>query len=668
MKTASGLLFIVVTLLNLCGQVTGNHMLILVSKPLLMPSLAICIFLYLKRFSIRTSRWITLPAALLSACVGDVLLMFHGPGFFLADMGAFLVGFIFYYCTLPAPWRGLTGLEKMFSAILLAILLCCTVSCSSLFRIPGLMKVCVTAYSCAFAFLIHASITAAIRKKSLLYLATAFAFVLFAFSDSLVAAEHFSDFRLPFHGFWIMATYIDAELLAAAALALQERKEKDSEFGLRLQRLDSLRSAVSRHENDLFEAFDSDFGKGEFETYTTETGFIYNSIRHIRRHLRAWMESRAARTPLVLWPAQSRVFPEPYGKVLIIGPYNYPLHLAIAPLAAALSAGNTAVIKTSRQTPAVSKVISTMLEETFSSDVVEVVPDDVSNEDLLSRRFDYIFFTGSPRVGRIVMEAASRHLTPVTLELGGKSPAIVCAGANVRLACERIAKGKFLNAGQTCVAPDYVLVHRSVHAEFIAEMKAVIGRFFGDVASRPSEMTLMATSRHWERVMGLLPSGNVPGESVVTGGNGDADLRYIAPTVIDGCSWDSASMQEEIFGPVLPVIEYSDLEKDVLLKVREGEKPLALYVFSGNRKEIRRILSEVSFGGGCVNETVMHLGNENIPFGGVGNSGMGAYHGKTGFDTFSHFKSVLFKSSWFNFDLLKPPYGKKLRLIRKVYR
>ena len=360
---------------------------------------------------------------------------------------------------------------------------------------------------------------------------------------------------------------------------------------------------------------------------------------------------------------------EPYGKVLVIGPFNYPLHLVVAPLAVALAAGNTAVVKPSRQTPNVSRVVGEMLREAFDPEVVDVVPDTVSNEELLSRRYDYIFFTGSPKVGKVVMEAASKHLTPVTLELGGKSPAIVCEGAPVRLACERIAKGKFLNAGQTCVAPDYVLVHESVHDEFIATMRDVISDFFGDISVRPSEMTLIATKRHFDRIVSLIwPSEPVSDERVVIGGYIDEEMNYISPTVLDGCGWDDPAMREEIFGPVLPVISYKDLQTEVIDKVKAGEKPLSLYIFSKNKKEIRSVLGQVSFGGGCVNETIMHLGNENMPFGGVGESGIGAYHGRTGFDTFSHQKSLLLKSFWLNFDLLKPPYGKMLNLVRKVYK
>ena len=480
-----------------------------------------------------------------------------------------------------------------------------------------------------------------------LYLVTALGFMIFAFSDTFVAIGSFTDLHVPNRGFIVMSTYILAQVLVSFSLACEEVYELEkTEYGVRARRLYALQDGLKAHEEEFLAAFDKDFGKGGFEVYTTETGFLYNNIRDILNHLRDWMQTRAVPTPLVLWPG--------------------PLHLVVAPLAAALSAGNTAVVKPSRQTPNVSQVLRKMLVESFGEDVVEVLDDSVSNDEMLARKYDYIFFTGSPNVGKIIMAAASKNLTPVTLELGGKSPAIVCASAPVRLACERIAKGKFLNAGQTCVAPDYVLVHEKVHGEFIRTMKEVISEYFGDISVRPAEMTLMATKRHFDRVASLIPSEVASGK--VIGGYTDPSINYISPTVLDNCSWDDPAMQEEIFGPVLPVIVFNDLQTEVIDKVRAGEKPLSLYVFSKDRKEIRTILSQVSFGGGCVNETIMHLGNEYLPFGGVGNSGMGAYHGRTGFETFSHQKSILLKSSWFNFDLLKPPYGKKLGLIRKFYK
>ena len=655
-------LFLLPAALNLAGHWAGIPLLCTVSKPLLMPLLALTVFLLFKAHDIRGRRVATLIPALLFGALGDILLMPAGTAWFLGGMAAFLIGHILYFSTLPAPWKVRGRLGNVLSLGLLAVLLTGVVRLAGRFPLEGVMKGAVTAYACAFAFLIHACIVAAIDRKKPLYLVTALGFALFAFSDSLVAVGAFTDWDIPRRGFLVMATYIAAQATVAFSVAGQEIRDwEKTAFGLRARRLRALWDGLRQQEAAFLEAFEQDFGKGAFEAYTTEIGYLYADLRHTLNHLRDWMEPRTVPTPFVLWPGRSRILSEPYGKVLIIGPFNYPLHLAIAPLTAALAAGNTAVVKPSRQTPHVSAVVTRMLENAFPPDVVSVAGPEVSNEELLAHRFDYIFFTGSPRVGSIVMEAASKHLTPVTLELGGKSPAIVCAHAPLRLACERIAKGKFLNGGQTCVAPDYVLVHTSVHEAFIATMKEVIADFFGDISTRPAEMTLLATDRHFERVAALI-------REPVIGGHTDPAQRYIAPTVLDNASWDEPAMREEIFGPVLPVIVYRDLQTEVIDKVRAWEKPLSLYVFSRSRREVRSILSQVSFGGGCVNETVMHLGNANLPFGGVGQSGMGAYHGRTGFETFSHAKSVLFKSAWLNFDLLKPPYGRKLRLIRKVYK
>ena len=698
-------LFLLPVAVNLAGQLMGSPVMTGVSKPLLMPLIALAVFLVAKDWDIRTRRVTTIIVALLFGALGDVFLMLPGTVCFLSGMLAFLVGHVFYFSTLPAPWKVKGGTGRTLSALLFIALLTAVLVLASRFPLDGPMRIAVSVYACAFAFLIHACIVAAIDRKKPIYFLTALGFAIFAFSDILVATGVFTDIRIPRRGFIVMSTYIAAQLIVSLSLLAEEIHElNDTEYGVRVRRLYALEDALKSHESEFVEAFRKDFGKGEFETYTTETGFLYSDIHHILNHLRDWMEPRAVPTPFVLWPARSRIFPEPYGKVLVIGPFNYPLHLVIAPLAAALAAGNTAVVKPSRQTPNVSSAVTGMLRGAFSPDVVEVLNDSVPNEEMLSGKYDYIFFTGSPRVGKIVMEAASRHLTPVTLELGGKSPAIVCADANVRLACERIAKGKFLNAGQTCVAPDYVLVHESVHDEFISTMKDVISRFFGDITHRPEEMTLMATRRHFDRVALLIPVAAAPGcednatlgtrggtgaerseasggaerseasehpetaATVVIGGYTDPSVNYISPTVLDNCSWDDPSMQEEIFGPVLPVIVFRDLQTEVIDKVNAGEKPLSLYVFSRKRSVVRSILSQVSFGGGCVNETVMHLGNENLPFGGVGNSGMGSYHGKTGFETFSHLKSVLIKSSCLNIDLLKPPYGRKIRIIKRFYK
>jgi len=660
-------IFWVPVVLNLVAVTIGSRALELVSKPLLMPLLALSVFILAKEHDIRDRRVKLIVLALLFGALGDTLLMAGGGGWFISGMFAFLIGHILYFSVLPFPWKvkGLSG--TILSLLLLAVLLTGVLTLAGRFPAEGVMGISVKVYACAFAFLIHASVIAAIDRRRPLYFLTALGFMVFAFSDTFVAIGAFTDLKIPYHGLIVMSTYMAAQMLVSLSLlAVEIHDLEKTDYGVRVKRILALWDAIKARESEFFAAFEKDFGKGEFEAYTTEIGYLYTDFRHILSRLRDWMEPEAVPTPMVLWPAKSRIMSEPYGKALIIGPFNYPLHLVAAPLAAALSAGNTAVVKLSRQTPEVSGVLADMLKEVFDPEVVEVVDMGLSNDEMLARRYDYIFFTGSPKVGKIIMEAASKNLTPVTLELGGKSPAIVCESANVRLACERIAKGKFLNAGQTCVAPDYVLVHQAVHDEFISTMRSVINDFFGDIKIRPADMTLLATKRHFERVVSLFRP--VSEASVAIGGYVDEAINYISPTVIDKCGWDDPAMGEEIFGPVLPVIVYKDLQAEVIDKVRAGEKPLSLYIFSKKRREIRSVLSQVSFGGGCVNDTVMHLGNENLPFGGVGNSGMGAYHGKASFDTFSHRKSMLVKSSWLNFDLLKPPYGNKLKLIRKVYK
>ena len=663
-------LFLVPVVANLAGKWFGVSWLAACSKPLLMPLIALSVFLLLREHDVRCRRVSLIILALVAGTVGDVLLMFGGTGPFIAGIIAFFIGHILYFSVLPAPWKVKGVFGKILTVLLFACLAVLVLTVLGRFDLEGALGVAVRVYAFAFVCLITTAIVAGIDRRRPLYFITAIGFVLFAISDTFIAIGDFTATKVPRGGFIVMSTYIAAQAIVAFSLAWQEIRDLEkTEYGVRARRLYALWDALKAREDAFIEAFDKDFGKGSFETYTTEIGFLYNDIRHTLSHLRDWIEPGAPATPMVLWPGKSRVFFEPYGKVLVIGPFNYPLHLVVAPLAAALAAGNTAVVKTSRQTPNVSRLVSEMLTETFDPEVVEVLGNDVSNEEMLSRRYDYIFFTGSPRVGKIVMEAASKHLTPVTLELGGKSPAIICESAPVRLACERIAKGKFINGGQTCVAPDYVLVHESVHDEFISTMRSVIHDFFGDIQTRPAEMTLIATKRHFDRIVALFGSSEpVSDGEVVIGGYTDAEINYISPTVIDRCGWDHPAMGEEIFGPVLPVITFKDLQTEVIDKVKEGEKPLSLYIFSKNREEIRTVLQQVSFGGGCVNETIMHIGNENMPFGGVGESGIGSYHGRDGFDTFSHKKSMLIKSSWFNIDLLKPPYGNKLKLIRKVYK
>ena len=527
-------LFLVPVVANLAGKWFGVSWLAACSKPLLMPLIALSVFLLLREHDVRGRRVSLIILALVAGTVGDVLLMFGGTGPFIAGIIAFFIGHILYFSVLPAPWKVKGVFGKILTVLLFACLAVLVLTVLGRFDLEGALGVAVRVYAFAFVCLITTAIAAGIDRRRPLYFITAIGFVLFAISDTFIAIGDFTATKVPRGGFIVMSTYIAAQAIVAFSLAWQEIRDLEkTEYGVRARRLYALWDALKAREDAFIEAFDKDFGKGSFETYTTEIGFLYNDIRHTLSHLRDWIEPGAPATPMVLWPGKSRVFFEPYGKVLVIGPFNYPLHLVVAPLAAALAAGNTAVVKTSRQTPNVSRLVSEMLTETFDPEVVEVLGNDVSNEEMLSRRYDYIFFTGSPRVGKIVMEAASKHLTPVTLELGGKSPAIICESAPVRLACERIAKGKFINGGQTCVAPDYVLVHESVHDVFISTMRSVIHDFFGDIQTRPAEMTLIATKRHFDRIAALFrPSEPVSDGEVVIGGYTDAEINYISPTVI----------------------------------------------------------------------------------------------------------------------------------------
>ena len=651
-------LFLLPVVVNLAGQLLENPVMTGVSKPFLMPLIALSIFLVAKERDVRDRRVKTIILALLFGMLGDIFLMIPGAGWFLVGMLAFLIGHIFYFSTLPAPWKvkGVTG--KILSYLLLLALLAGVLTLVSRFPLKGPMRIAVLVYACAFAFLIHACIVAAIDRKKPVYFLTALGFAIFAFSDILVATGVFTDIRIPRRGFIVMSTYIAAQLIVSLSLLAEEIHElNDTEYGVRVRRLYALEDALKSHESEFVEAFRKDFGKGEFETYTTETGFLYSDIHHILNHLRDWMEPRAVPTPFVLWPARSRIFPEPYGKVLVIGPFNYPLHLVIAPLAAALAAGNTVVVKPSRQTPNVSSAVTGMLRGAFSPDVVEVLNDSVPNEEMLSGKYDYIFFTGSPRVGKIVMEAASRHLTPVTLELGGKSPAIVCADANVRLACERIAKGKFLNAGQTCVAPDYLLVRRELKEPLLVEMQRVLKEFYGEDALNSPDYPRIVNRTHYERLNALLTSGRL-----AAGGEKAPEELFIAPTILDDVKPDDPIMENEIFGPILPVLAYNRTEEAIAF-INERPKPLALYCF-GNRRSCRAILGATSSGSACVNDCVMQLCNPYMPFGGVGASGMGCYHGDYGFACFSHLKPVMVQRNFFDAPLRYPPFREwKQRLV-----
>ncbi len=419
-----------------------------------------------------------------------------------------------------------------------------------------------------------------------------------------------------------------------------------------------LEAAVRRRQEEICRALYEDLGKSETEAYMTEIYGVLAELRRMRRGLARWSRPRRVPGSLAQFPSYGELRPEPYGVVLVMAPWNYPLLLSLQPLAGAVAAGNCVVLKPSAYAPAVSQVLEKLVAEAAPPGYLTVVPGGrEANRELLEQEFDYIFFTGGSRVGRLVMEKASAHLTPVTLELGGKSPCLVDRSARLRLAAKRIVFGKFLNCGQTCVAPDYVLVEEAVREEFCGYLLDWIRRFYGEKPLDNPDYPRMVNRKHWERVRGLLE-----GADILTGGQCREETLQIAPTVVRAGE-DSPLMQEEIFGPVLPVLSFRTLaEAEAILRRRE--KPLALYLFTEDPAVRRRILRRISFGGGCVNDTVLHLTSPWLPFGGVGGSGMGHYHGKYSFDTFSHQKGVACVSSRVDIPLRYPPYtaGKKKRI------
>ncbi|NLD26603.1 MAG: aldehyde dehydrogenase [Acholeplasmataceae bacterium] len=432
------------------------------------------------------------------------------------------------------------------------------------------------------------------------------------------------------------------------------------DYHFRREQLSKLRQAVKKHEEEILEALNKDLNKSRYEAYMTEIGMVLEEIRFVSKHLKKWMKPKRVKTPLTQFPAKSSIYSEPYGVVLIMSPWNYPFQLSIEPLIGALAAGNCAIIKPSNYSFYTSQVIAKMIEEVFDpAYVTTVLGGREANQDLLEQEFDYIFFTGGVNVGKVVMASAAKYLTPISLELGGKSPCIVDATANIDLAARRIVWGKFVNAGQTCVAPDYLLVHKSVKDELFKAMKRYVDKFHADALSEKSTFPKIINEKHFARLLGLMEDGEI-----VFGGKSDAKTNRIEPTLIDKVDWESPVMQEELFGPIMPAITFSDLN-EVLKKVQERPKPLALYLFTTCKENEEFVLKNVSFGGGCVNDTIVHLATSYLPFGGVGGSGMGSYHGKASFDTFSHKKSIMKKSLLLDIPLRYPPYKENLSIIKK---
>lgn len=418
------------------------------------------------------------------------------------------------------------------------------------------------------------------------------------------------------------------------------RTGETKSVSFRINTLNTLKSLVQKHEQDILDAVKQDLNKSELEAKRAEVGLVIGEIDFMVENLEKWAATKEVPTPASHEGAKSFIQPEPYGSALVIAPWNYPFQLAVTPLVGAIAGGNTAVLKPSELTPKTSALLSTLINDNFPEEYLHVVEGEVETSTaLLKEDFDYIFFTGSTGVGKIVAEAAAKHLTPTTLELGGKSPTIVHEDANLDEAAQRIARGKFANAGQTCVAPDYLLVHSSVKDELMSKFKEVITASYGENIVENPNFGHVVSERHFDRLVGFLDNG-----SIVTGGKHDRDNLIIEPTILDNISWDDSVMQDEIFGPILPVMTYDSLD-EIIEPIVKRPKPLALYLFSDDEAVQDEILSTISFGGGSINDTINHMTSHYLPFGGVGDSGMGAYHGKASFDTFTHFKSVLKRST-----------------------
>lgn len=438
-------------------------------------------------------------------------------------------------------------------------------------------------------------------------------------------------------------------------------KTKDINF--RIDNLKKLKSIIKDNEENILHALNKDLGKSNFESYATEIGIIYEEINTHIKNTKKWSKIEKRRSPIVYYPSKSYIYKEPYGVTLIIGPFNYPFQLVIAPLIGAISAGNTAIIKPSENTKNISLLLEELINENFSDGYLKVVSPLEGKEVvsyLLDLPFDYIFFTGSVRVGKIVMEKAAKYLTPMTLELGGKSPCIVDSDAKLELAAKRIVWGKFLNAGQTCVAPDYLYVHKSITGKVLKLIVNELHKQFGEDINSSVDYPRIVNSNSLDRLKDYTEDGNI-----YYGGNIDKSNLYMEPTILTNVSIDSKVMTEEIFGPILPVIEFEDI-KEVVDFVNNREKPLALYYFSESKKRINYILRNTTSGGVTINDTIIHVANSNLPFGGVGSSGLGKYHGKASFDIFTHERAVMKRGTFVEFNIRFAPYKDKINILRKV--
>lgn len=431
----------------------------------------------------------------------------------------------------------------------------------------------------------------------------------------------------------------------------------------RIENLKKLKNSIKKYENNIINALNIDLGKPEFEAYSSEVGFVYSTIDYFIKNLKSWTKVKKVKNDAAQLPGKSYIYKSHYGAVLIIGPYNYPFQLLIEPLIGAISGGNTVILKPSEYATKTEAIVEKIIKETFDEKYIAVVTGDYKvNSQLLDLEFDYIFFTGSVNVGKIVMEKASKHLTPVTLELGGKSPVIVDNTANLKVSAKRILWGKLTNAGQTCVAPDYILAYEDIYEELIKEFENVIIEFYGQDIINSKDFGRIINDRHMNRLNAILEHDK---NKITFGGEVDFEKRYISPTIIRDVTLEDAVMNEEIFGPIIPVIKYKNME-DIKYYISHHKNPLALYVFSEDENFSEDIINRFSFGGGCVNDTISHVASAYLPFGGIGSSGMGNYHGKASFDTFTHTKSIVKKSTKIDLKLVFPPYKDKIKLIKKV--
>lgn len=434
-----------------------------------------------------------------------------------------------------------------------------------------------------------------------------------------------------------------------------------SDIGYRKEILTRLLNAVIVHENEIVSALKADFNKPEFETVVTETSYVISDLKYTIKNISNWAKPERVFPFILNIPSSDTIYKEPYGKVLVIAPWNYPFQLALCPVIAAVAAGNQVVLKPSELTPNTAAIIQKIIAAIFPINHVEVIQGDAEvATQLLAQRWDYIFFTGSVAVGKIVAKAAAANLTPVTLELGGKNPCIVDETANLQLAAKRIVWGKFINAGQTCIAPDYILVHQKSKNKFIEFLKAEITSAYGENPEISPDFARIINTKNWTRLVEMIDE-----TKIIFGGKYNNETNYLAPTLIEENNLESLIMKDEIFGPLLPILTYTD-ESEIEAIITKYEKPLGFYIFSERKKFCDAIIAKYSFGGGCINDTMIHFSNKKLPFGGVGHSGIGAYHGQLSFDIFSHHKGVVKKATWIDLPLRYAPYKGKLASVKKI--